>query len=551
MRSNFGTVGKLLLTLEKSNIPSKCKMNLHRVDIHNTYTSFLIKKIKCNSIGRTFAFILLLLGGATFAQGEYTVYKYDNGRISSEGTMVDGKPEGYWKTYFPSGNIQSEGNRKNFELDSTWIFYNDSQEKVSEITYKRGKKNGVQITYRDGVPYEKTFYANDKRTDEVLNYYPTGELRSRIPIEEGKEHGDGFEYSRDGRIITLLGYKEGNLRKADKVNRYDNEGKKRGPWIGFHPNGVLASEGYYMNDKKNGIFKTFDKKGDLLTLEKYRDGELVVDSEESVILDLRNTYHEDGTLKSTGGYVDGIKEGTHRLYDRDGNLEGGELYSKGEKIGEGIIDDTGAYQGYWKLYYPTGELQAEGEYEDTKRIGDWIFYHKNGQIEHKAKYINGLPQGKWTWYYDNGKLRREEFYRRGREDGTVTEYDLEGNIVVQGEYVSGLRDGEWFLNVGDHTEKGKYSDGERTGEWIYEYEDGQINFIGEYVAGMAVGKHKWYHPNGQVMLEGRYNSGVRTGSWKKYDEEGAEILNVKYKSGREVKINGKRVIRAEQYDIDS
>lgn len=484
------------------------------------------------------------------AQGEYTVYKYDNGNVSSEGYMVDGRPDGYWKTYHPDGTLKSEGNRSNFELDSTWVFYNEAGEKVTEITYRNGKKHGPYRAYRNDVLYEEAEFDNEVKVGEVLYYYPTGELHKRIPFENGKEQGNGFEYDREGRIITLLSYREGFLRSADKVNRFDERGKKRGPWVRFHPNGVLAYEGRFMNDLKNGIFKTYDKRGDLLTLEKYRDGQLVTDSEESVILDIRNTYYADGTVKSTGGYVDGVKEGTHRLYDREGNITSGELYKKGEKIGEGIIDRNGDYQGFWKLYFETGELKAEGEFEDSKRTGDWIYYHRNGEIEHKAKFADGLPNGKWTWYYEDGKLRREEFFRRGKEDGTVMEYDREGNIMVQGDYISGLRDGTWFLNVGDHTERGKYTDGERTGEWIYEYPDENLAYEGEYVAGMAVGKHKWYHPNGQVKLEGKYKSGLRVGTWRKYHEDGELMLDVKYKAGREVKINGKRVIKADDYVPD-
>lgn len=517
------------------------------MNTHTSTYSYLIKKKKYIWLTGIASLLILFSPLTCDAQGEYKAFKYDNGNISSEGYMVDGKPEGYWKTYYPDGRLKSEGNRQNFELDSLWIFYNEEGEKVTEITYRHGKKDGPYRAYKNGVLYEKSEFEKDIKIGESLFYYPTGELHKRIQLEDGKEHGEAFEYDREGRIITLMAYKEGFLRRADKVNRFDNQGKRRGPWVSFHPNGVLATEGYYMNDLKNGIFKTFDKRGDLVSLEKYREGELVTDSEESVILDIRNTYYADGTLKSTGGYVDGVKEGTHRTYDRDGNIISGKLYQKGEVTGEGIIDRNGDYQGIWKLYYKSGELRAEGEYSDSKRTGDWVFYHRNGETEHRAKYLEGLPHGKWTWYYDNGKLRREEFFRRGKEDGTVTEYDREGNIIVQGDYISGFRDGPWFLNVGDHIERGKYTDGERTGEWIYEYTDGTVKFEGDYVAGLAVGKHRYYHPNGRVKLEGKYKSGLRVGTWRKYDEEGVQLLNLKYKAGREVRINGKRVIKAEDY----
>lgn len=530
--------------MEKSFTEIMGLISIHRT---NSYTLYTFPLFKLKNI---IICILLVSGMSAFGQGEYTVYYYDNGNVSSEGFLENGQPNGYWKTYYPSSILKSEGNRVDFQLDSTWVFYSEEGQKVSEINYENGKKNGLVTTYKNGVKYETAKFENDVKQGVSTIYYPTGEVHKQIPIEKGKEEGNGFEFSRDGRIITLLNFEDGYLRKAEKVNRYDDRAKKRGKWISFHANGVLETEGTYMNDKKNGIFKTFDKKGDLISLEKYRDGELVMDTEESVILDIRNSYYSDGSVKSSGGYVDGVKEGTHRIYDESGVVVKSEVYKMGELTGEGIVDNRGDYQGEWKLYYETGELRAEGYYENSLRVNEWIFYHKNGEVESKGKYVEGQPHGQWKWYFDNGKLRRQEFYRRGREDGESTEYDEEGNVISEGEYISGLKEGEWYYQVGDHTEKGNYLDGERNGLWIYEYPDGETNFEGEYVQGLAVGKHKWYHPNGQIKKQGKYSSGVRVGTWKTFDEEGIKTLDVRYKNGLEHKINGRKVIRSEEVGDD-
>ena len=42
-------------------------------------------------------------------------YLYPNGQVSSEGVLVNGRPEGYWRTYYETGALRSEGNRKRFE----------------------------------------------------------------------------------------------------------------------------------------------------------------------------------------------------------------------------------------------------------------------------------------------------------------------------------------------------------------------------------------------------------------------------------------------------
>jgi hypothetical protein len=62
-------------------------------------------------------------------------FYYPNGKLSSEGTMREGKPDGYWKTFFENGVIKSEGNRKNYLLDSVWKFYDDSARLLVSISY--------------------------------------------------------------------------------------------------------------------------------------------------------------------------------------------------------------------------------------------------------------------------------------------------------------------------------------------------------------------------------------------------------------------------------
>ena len=74
-----------------------------------------------------------------------TKFYYENGVVSSEGLIKNGKPEGYWINYYENGLIKSEGNRLNHQLDSTWIFYNEKGNFLTKINYKAGLKNGLKI----------------------------------------------------------------------------------------------------------------------------------------------------------------------------------------------------------------------------------------------------------------------------------------------------------------------------------------------------------------------------------------------------------------------
>src|SRR5688572_3990193 len=45
--------------------------------------------------------------------------------VSSEGTMVNGRPDGYWKAYYENGKMKSEGTRTNGSVEGVWKFYNE------------------------------------------------------------------------------------------------------------------------------------------------------------------------------------------------------------------------------------------------------------------------------------------------------------------------------------------------------------------------------------------------------------------------------------------
>ena len=130
-------------------------------------------------------FNLGLFGQKDQLQNGYVKFFYPNGRISSEGTMVNGKPDKYWKTYYVNGVIKSEGNRKNLLLDSVWLFYNELGDTTEKINYVLSKKSGYYYKYvtveeknstRRNVLFSKELYVNDKKEGSGSYYYSNGSL---------------------------------------------------------------------------------------------------------------------------------------------------------------------------------------------------------------------------------------------------------------------------------------------------------------------------------------------------------------------------------------
>jgi antitoxin component YwqK of YwqJK toxin-antitoxin module len=209
-------------------------------------------------------FILFSIPGITQDNTEiqdgYQIFKYPNGAISSEGLFKNGKPEGFWKSYYVTGVKKSEGKRTNFLLDSIWVFYDQVGDTTEKINYLYGKRNGWYYKYKkepsEGVYiWSQELYAGDKKEGTAFIYFPDGKIQQTIAYNNGKKEGLSKEYDREGNIISLLEYNNDFLVTRERINRIDNNGLKQGIWKEFYPNGTIKSEKPYIDDLMNGYYK--------------------------------------------------------------------------------------------------------------------------------------------------------------------------------------------------------------------------------------------------------------------------------------------------------
>jgi antitoxin component YwqK of YwqJK toxin-antitoxin module len=497
--------------------------------------------------------VLFLFPSVLFAQPNqsinpngYNKFYFDNGKISSEGTMRDGKPDGYWKTYSQTGALKSEGNRKNFQLDSVWKFYNEAGKLAFEFNYKDSKKTGLKKTFdtKDQTLVTAENFQNDVKDGNTTVYYKDGKVKQVIPFVAGKEEGQGYELSPDSTTITVTQYKMGFIQHEEKINRRDDKGLKQGMWKEFYPTGVVKNEVNFSDDKMNGYFKEYSPKGSLLNTTKYINGAIQTNAPELAKLDVKTSYYDNGAVKFTATYKDGVAEGIQREFSPEGNVIGAKIFVEGVLTGEGILDTAGRQQGPWKEYHPNGELKSQGEYLNGKRIGDWVFYHPNKKIEQKGKYDKkGRAQGPWKWYYETGNLLREENYRNDLEDGTMTEYSDSGKVITKGDFIDGLKEGPWMLELPEYREEGSYKADVRDGEWKHYYtSNGKLRFVGKFIDGTPDGVQTYYYENGKEKQVGKYVGGMKEGEWKFYDETGFLFLTILFKNDIEIKFDGIKVV---------
>ncbi|MDE5703339.1 MAG: hypothetical protein K2H70_00790, partial [Bacteroidales bacterium] len=467
-----------------------------------------------------------------------------DGSLSSEGYVVDGEPEGWWRSYDHEGRLISQGHRKDHLLDGLWTFYENGFKK-SEITYYKDIKHG-KSTYYFPTGIQEEYYRQGK-LDGLRSYYDTlYRLIKTEPFSRGEKHGLAKNYNTLGEIIYVRTYRSGVLVGQQALNRRDKDGLRQGVWKGFHANDQVAWEVPYVDDLKDGYYKEYDTLGNIVRIEKYVRGVLEEDAPELAKVDIYTEYYADGRPKMKVGYKNGKPEGICREYDSlTGKVVRGTLFRNGEIVGGGIIDDNGYFQDDWKEYYSDGTLKCEGRFRRGRKQGVWTYYYPDGKKEQEGCFAGGRYDGIWTWYYPDGSLRLQQTYYRGLPDGLTEEYDEQGVCIVRGHYVEGLEDGMWTYVQGEERTEGRYKDGERSGLWkSYWHEKGNaLSFRGHFIDGQPHGTHYYYWENGKLREEARYSLGRRVGRWTKYDEKGDIIVRVQYnREEEEVKYNGKRTL---------
>ena len=481
-------------------------------------------------------------------QDGYQIFRYPNGAVSSEGLIKNGKPDGFWRSYYVTGIKKSEGKRTSFMLDSIWVFYDQAGDTTEKISYLYGKRNGYYLKYhKDPLQgtyvWSKELYAGDKREGTAYFYYPDNKIQQTITYNDGKKEGLSKEFDKNGNIITLLEYNNDFLVSRERINRTDSKGLKQGVWKDFYDDGGIRSEKTFKDDLLHGYYKEYDNRGKLVLTMLYENGSVVKSRvEDEPDIEMVNRRDQNGKIIYSGPYRNQIPVGIHREFGADGKVTNSFIYNdEGLLLSEGIVDEAGNFNGRWKDLYPNGKIRSEGQYTDNRRSGSWKFYNVLGNLEQTGSYNNGRPDGLWKWYYDNGSLLREEEYFQGVRDGAYTEYSAAGEIIARGQYLDGEKNGDWKYKSGDTTEEGKYIVGLRDGLWKSYYPEGKTRFKGNYNQGNPDGDQTYYYESGRVKEEQFYRMGLRQKTWKKFDEEGNTILAITYKDDVEYSINGIKI----------
>lgn len=240
----------------------------------------------------------------------------------------------------------------------------------------------------------------------------------------------------------------------DTVNELNANGEKQGVWIEKYPGGSKKSETTYVNGEKRGIERIYREDGKILSEITYagerhkqknpkpRSIFLPPEPRHYFIVghEKRYGYDKNGNLEEISFFKDGLKDSISLLY-----------YPTGELKAEGFFK-YGKAHGQVKSYFKDGKLQSDCHYKYGKKDSIQTYYYPNGQISYIGLTMNGKREGTHVFMHENGKLWQEIIFKNDMPWEVLTNYDPDGKAVEMGT----LKDGNGTLYI--YEENGKLSE---------------------------------------------------------------------------------------------
>lgn len=239
-------------------------------------------------------------------------------------------------------------------------------------------------------------------------------------------------------------YYYGNVKNAEYTL---SNGKMNGALKVYHENGQLKKTGYYQNGLAKGKFIEYDEDGN-----KSYEYTMLNDMKNGVL----KAFDSD-RISYTLSYKNDKKNGKKIKYYYD--EESGKLNFK--KTGSYLNDKK---DGAWKLIY----LDEESK-EKTLTIQNYSEGLKNGFSQEiqgdtliRTNYVNGKLKGNYNLYRDINKM----FF-----GGVINTDTTELILFSQGKFINDKKSGYWknYSVTKSLTSEGVYINGAKKGEWKYYY----------------------------------------------------------------------------------
>jgi antitoxin component YwqK of YwqJK toxin-antitoxin module len=185
-----------------------------------------------------------------------------------------------------------------------------------------------------------------------------GKLVAEVTQEEGIKNGPARFFHANGSLMKYGNY-IGDL--------------KQGPWVFHAVNGHKTAELSYLRGRLDGTCRWWDANGQLIAEEPYEQG---------IFHGTLRRWFPDGSPKQETHFEHGRAFGEYTRHVHEGDT-----LRHGTVI-KGFYAD-GKCNGIWTGLTGDGRLMSEGRFVDNIRVGTWRYWDRQGRLVKEVDYENG------------------------------------------------------------------------------------------------------------------------------------------------------------------
>lgn len=200
---------------------------------------------------------------------------------------------------------------------------------------------------------------------------------------------------------------------SQDANRLDDKGRRQGFWTRKPSPRKLGYVGQFKDDMPSGTFR-YVSMGDTLVAEVFyfRGG----------YASSNRYYYPDGALMAEGYYLDKRKDSVWKLYASSGRLIREERFEKGLLHGRRLLYDVdgklsedqhwfrGLRNGRWFIHDEKGYQIST--YKLNVTHGRYVALYPDSTRFIEGSYDEGLKEGVWHFYLPSGTLYKDDTYKR-------------------------------------------------------------------------------------------------------------------------------------------
>lgn len=242
----------------------------------------------------------------------------------------------------------------------------------------------------------------------------------------------------DSPMLKELPFKQFKAPFMSQANF--NDGKMEGDWIITDANERKVLVVSLKGGQRNGMTTMYLPNGSIYRQMTYHDSVPVGD--------MLEVNPKNGELVKAGSFDNGRKIVTNsEHYPRNSKQLKSEIMYLAAPTVMQTADDfwsttLAKYKaegedlrhGTAKTWYPNGQAQQEGSYQNGKKTGTFTYWHENAQIATTGEYRDDQPEGNWVWYHENGQKSAVGRYTQGALIGDWRWWDEQGKLTKHQTY---------------------------------------------------------------------------------------------------------------------